>query len=166
MSLRPSVRLVCFQTNQPFHRTLQATTTITSQSIQQTDAPLRVSKAFKEEKGRRNNEIPIGILIDIEWMIWFWCSCHYLVQWRMYLYMFLSLHTYTNTQQTLTQAPTQTCASRDERNGVMTEIVIFFGCAQWQSSSNSVQFRAVNVCSAWSVVIFYIVLSIIHTETL
>ena len=47
---------------------------------------------------------------------------------------------------------------------VMRGFVIFFDCAQWQSISNSVQIRAVNIWSAWYVVIFYIFLSIIHTQ--
>ena len=46
----------------------------------------------------------------------------------------------------------------------MREIVIFFGCAQWQSISNSVQIRAANICCTWYVVIFYIFSSIIHTK--
>ena len=50
-----------------------------------------------------------------------------------------------------------------EEMEVMREFVIFFGCAQWQSISNSVQIRAVNTCRTWYVVILYIFLSIIHT---
>ena len=41
-----------------------------------------------------------------------------------------------------------------------------FGCTQWQSISNSVQIRAVNSFSASYVVIFYIFLSILHTQIL
>ena len=48
--------------------------------------------------------------------------------------------------------------------GKMREFVIFFGCAQWQSISNSVQIRAANICRTWYVVIFYIFLSKIHTQ--
>ena len=39
--------------------------------IQPTDAPLRVSRASKSRK--ENNEIPLGILIDIKGMNWVWC---------------------------------------------------------------------------------------------
>ena len=46
----------------------------------------------------------------------------------------------------------------------MREFVLFFGCAQWQSISNSVQIRAANICRTWYVVIFYIFLSILHTQ--
>ena len=47
---------------------------------------------------------------------------------------------------------------------IIGECVILFGCAQRQSISNSVQIRAVNSCLTRYVLIFYIFLSIIHTQ--
>ena len=108
----------------------------------------------------------------------------------MYMFMFLSLHThkYTKTQQTQTKAAAKQvmikliggkkkreirkgcnkCAlctiSRDFRNGSNKRVCYFFGCARRQSISNSVQIRAVNLCRTWYVCIFYIFLSIIHTQ--
>ena len=55
-SLRASLRLVCLRNNQPLHPTLQSTTTITPQTIEQADAPLTVSKAFKEERKKKHRD--------------------------------------------------------------------------------------------------------------
>ena len=109
---------------QSIHPTFQSTTAITSQSIPPTDAPLRVSKAINKERRKKHNEIPIGILIDFEWMYWIWCSfclvtsptattnrtafleedddalqtlqCYH-VHWRMYLFFMFCPCTHTQT---------------------------------------------------------------------
>ena len=102
-------------------------------------------------------------------------------------------HTQTTTQHTQTQAAARKAMIWWEENGGKKEIErrkrrkwwmcimhnierweewknervcdIFFGCAQWQSISNSVQIRAANPCNTMRyVVIFYIFLSIIHTS--
>ena len=54
------------------------------------------------------------------------------------------------------QEPTEPASSDDEYDT--------FGCAHWQSISNSVQIRAVNPCNTRRYVIFYTFLSIIHTH--
>ena len=55
--------------------------------------------------------------------------------------------------------------SRGERNGKNERVCYIFGCAQWQSISNSVQIRAVNTCRTWYV-IFYTFLSIIYKNVM
>ena len=118
--------------------------------------------------------------------------CHH-AQWRMYLFLCLYSCTHTNKQHNADRQTQLSwlwyvekemlerriekekerkecneCAlctmSRDERNGNIDRVCDIFDCAQWQSISNSVHIRAVNVCSAWYVVIFYIILSILHTQ--
>ena len=120
-SPRPSLRFAWFQRCHPLHPTLQSSTTITPPSIQQTDAPLRVSKAFKKGRRKKNNEIQIGIhcyrMNKLILMLvlfgnqqncitqrrWWWCiadnamsSC---TMTYVFVSMFVFLHTHKQTAQ-------------------------------------------------------------------